>query len=276
MVAFVLGAVPFLLALQATQPSSASIVGTVRDAETGGPLAGATVVLPELDRLVVTGADGRYLLRHVAAGPQHVAVRFIGHAPRTLHALVPPAGQVEINVSLVALPHRLAALEVRTPIAVRGLDSDGSTVFPDRAASIAAVVNHPLAAEPDVFQALSGGEVQQRPETPEGMHIRGGESDQTSYLLDGVPVFSPYHAAGVSSARIGLPHTRRRQHHSGASHRGRSIGSRGRRLPDQRAIRDAGAPREGERTVVPEGRNTRLARDARGTRRKRPTAIPHV
>ena len=200
MVAFVLGAVPFLLALQATQPSSASIVGTVRDAETGGPLAGATVVLPELDRLVVTGADGRYLLRHVAAGPQHVAVRFIGHAPRTLHALVPPAGQVEINVSLVALPHRLAALEVRTPIAVRGLDSDGSTVFPDRAASIAAVVNHPLAAEPDVFQALSGGEVQQRPETPEGMHIRGGESDQTSYLLDGVPVFSPYHAAGVSSA----------------------------------------------------------------------------
>ncbi|MGH7552316.1 MAG: TonB-dependent receptor plug domain-containing protein, partial [Longimicrobiales bacterium] len=37
-------------------------------------------------------------------------------------------------------------------------------------------------------------------EAPRGVHIRGGASDQTAYLLDGVPVFSPYHAAGMFSA----------------------------------------------------------------------------
>ena len=49
-------------------------------------------------------------------------------------------------------------------------------------------------------KALGGGDVVLDPESPSGVHIRGGASDQTGYLLDGVPVFSPYHAAGVFSA----------------------------------------------------------------------------
>ena len=55
-------------------------------------------------------------------------------------------------------------------------------------------------AEPDVFQALGGGEVVLRPESPSGIHVRGGASDQVAYFLDGIPVFSPYHAAGSFSA----------------------------------------------------------------------------
>jgi hypothetical protein len=51
-----------------------------------------------------------------------------------------------------------------------------------------------------VFQALGGGDVVLRSETPTGLHIRGGASDQTAWALDGIPVFSPYHAAGTFSA----------------------------------------------------------------------------
>ena len=38
------------------------------------------------------------------------------------------------------------------------------------------------------------------PEAPEGVHLHGGAADHTAYLLDGIPVFSPYHAAGTFSA----------------------------------------------------------------------------
>ena len=38
------------------------------------------------------------------------------------------------------------------------------------------------------------------PKRRAGSSIRGGASDQTAYLLDGIPVFSPYHAAGTFSA----------------------------------------------------------------------------
>ncbi len=194
---FLLGAVGILLAAQTAQ---ATIVGTVRDGETAQPLAGAAVMLPDLERATATDSGGRYVLQQVPAGPQHITVRLIGYAQRSLHALVPRDGELEINVSLQRQPVRLQTLDVRAPVIVRGVESADTTAFPDRESSMAAARNHPLLAEPDVFQALGGGEVALRPESPSGVHLRGGASDQTAYLLDGIPVFSPFHAAGVSSA----------------------------------------------------------------------------
>ena len=169
-----LEAVEFLPAAQVIQ---ATVAGVVRDEETGRPLAGAVVALTDLNRHTGTDVMGRYVLRQVPAGPQHITVRFIGHAPRTLHALVPRDGQLEINVSLRAQPVRLPTVEVRAPVVVRGVEGEDSTAFPDRGSSIAAVWNHPLLSEPDVLQALGGGEVVLQPESPSGVHIRGGASD---------------------------------------------------------------------------------------------------
>lgn len=191
------GVVNVFFALQATQ---ATVAGVVRDQDTGEPLAGATVALTDLDRATRTGGDGRYALALVPPGPQHLMVRAIGYAPRTLDALVPQRGQLDINVSVRRLPFRLPAVDVRSRIAVRGVDSGDSTRFPDRGLSIAAIMNDPKLAEVDVLQALGGGEVLLKPEAPSGVHIRGGGADHTAYVLDGVPVFSPYHAAGVFSA----------------------------------------------------------------------------
>jgi hypothetical protein len=195
---FLLGGIKILLAVQATQ---ATVLGTVRDDKNNQPIAGAVVELIDLHRAAATDADGRYVLRGVPAGPHHVAVRFIGYARRSLHALVPPAGHLEINVALRPEPVHLAIIEVHAPPPpLGGGAGDDGTAFPDRGRSIAAVWNHPLLAEPDVLHALEGSEVVAKPESPSGLHIRGGASDQTAYLLDGIPVFSPYHAAGVFSA----------------------------------------------------------------------------
>lgn len=194
---WLLGAARLLLAAQTTQ---ASIVGMVRDGESGEPLPGAVVALTDLDRATISGADGRYALDTVPPGPQHVTVRRIGYTPRTLHALVPPYGELEIDIALRAEPALLPAVDVRPAVSVRGLDDSEGATFPDRGISAAAIRNHPLLAEPDALLALGGGEIVLRPESPSGMHLRGGASDQTTYLLDGIPVFSPYHAAGTFSA----------------------------------------------------------------------------
>jgi hypothetical protein len=186
--------------LLATQLFQATLVGTVRDEETAAPLAGAVVVLPDLDRAAATDDAGRYTLRQVPPGPHHITVRFLGYAPRTLHALVPHEGELTIDVALRPEPVRMSSIEVIAPVPVRGLDSTETRTLLDRETSIAAVRSHPLLAEPDAFQALAGGDVVLRPETPDGVHVRGGATDQTAYLLDGVPVFSPFHAAGISSA----------------------------------------------------------------------------
>ena len=182
------------------QLAQATVAGTVHDAETGRPIEHALVVLTDLERDVSTGADGRYRLSDVSPGPHHITVRFIGYAPRTLDALVPREGSLEIDVALQPTPTRLASIEVRPALSMRGVETWDTSAVADRSVSMAAVWNHPLLSEPDGFKALGGGDVVLDPESPSGMHIRGGASDQTGYLLDGVPVFSPYHAAGVFSA----------------------------------------------------------------------------
>ena len=191
-----------LLVLQiAAAPSSdrGAIAGTILEAVSGRPLAGVLVLLSDLDRGVLSDSLGRYRLEGIPAGPQHLSARSMGFESRTLHALVPRQGVLEINLSLTPRPLPLGAIEVRAPVELPRTER-GATRFPDREASSAAIANHPLLAEPDALHVLGGGEVVLNSETPGGVHIRGGPTDQTAFQLDGVPVFNPYHAAGLSTA----------------------------------------------------------------------------
>jgi Carboxypeptidase regulatory-like domain len=189
--------VQFLLALQASGP--ASVAGIVRDGETDRPLANVTVQLTDLARSTLTDQSGHYLLRDVPAGPQHLTVRFIGYAPRTLDALVPRQGRLDINVVLRPRPVPLPPIVITTPLSPTG-DQWHPFSLADRTTTVGDIRLNPLLAEPDILQSASGGDVVMDPEAPTGVHIRGGGSDQTSYLLDGIPVLSPYHVGGLFTA----------------------------------------------------------------------------
>jgi hypothetical protein len=127
----------------------ASIAGTVRDGETRAPIAGAVVVLSDLSRGTTADTGGHYLLTGVSPGPQHLTVRFMGYAPRVVHALVPSGSRLEIDVTLRATPVRLPTVVARAGVAVRGLE-EAAVAYPDRAASLAAIRSDPL---------LDGGKV---------------------------------------------------------------------------------------------------------------------
>src|SRR5881394_2345521 len=160
------------LVLLVARPAAAQIAGTVRDAASGQPIAGAQVTATDLDRATLTDSSGRYRLDGIPAGPHHLGIRLIGYAPHWLHVLVPREGEIEIDVALQPAPLPLRALEVHAPLILRGLDLGGRpAVFPDRSVSISAVRNHPLLSEPDALQAMEGGEVVVHPESPEGVHL---------------------------------------------------------------------------------------------------------
>ena len=192
------------LAALATQTSQSS--GTIRiavlDAASRQPVAGVTVVLAEASRSGSTDAAGRYVFANVAPGPQHVAARRLGYAPRTLHALVPSTGVLDLTITLSALPARLTSVRVETRrnVPVRDVDVDDDVHVGDRSLSLAAIRYHPLLPEPDAILALAGGHATARPESPDGLHVTGGASDHVAYLIDGVPVLSPYHMGATFGA----------------------------------------------------------------------------
>jgi hypothetical protein len=192
-----MSAVILLLALQSTQ---ASISGAVSDEQSGHRLTGVLVELGDLNRIALTDSTGQYHLPNVPAGPHHLTLRLPGYRTRTLHALVPAAGRLEINIVLRPEPIPLRALEVRPVVPVRGMEAPTGAFAPDRAVSNAVVRHHPQLAEVDVLQALAGGVVTVEPEAAAGLYVRGGAADHTAYVIDGVPVFSPRHAAGMFAA----------------------------------------------------------------------------
>lgn len=194
---WLLGAAKLLFVLQAADPT---VLGTIVDAAADSALVGAVVSLPDLARSAVTDAHGRYAFPSVPSGPQRIVVTHMGYAPRTLEAIVPSAGSIVINFALHAEPFRLPSIEVWLPAPLSDPNAPDSTPYPDRGLSLGAIRNDPLLSEPDAFLALGGAEVELNPESPSGIHVRGGASDQTGYALDGVPILSPYHAAGTFSA----------------------------------------------------------------------------
>lgn len=202
-----LGAVVALVAIRSVQaqvgasraPSpdragnGAEVRGSIRDGATGEPVEGATITLGETGRGVTVARDGRYVFAGVEPGPQHIAVRRIGYEPRTLHVLVPRRGVVELDVVLRSVPTPLQ------PVTVHPLQlGDGALV--DASMSGRArpdIIADPRLAEPDALLAMQGGAASVAPESPAGLNVRGGASDHTAYLLDGLPIFEPLHAAGI-------------------------------------------------------------------------------
>lgn len=80
-----------LVAQRAEKPdSTASLVGQVVSAMTGGPLPNAQVVLKVANRGVVTDSSGEFALRDVPAGPDTVKVRLIGFAEEQVPLTLKP------------------------------------------------------------------------------------------------------------------------------------------------------------------------------------------
>jgi iron complex outermembrane receptor protein len=121
-----LGAVLALAAPAAAQRPSAELSGRVADSA-GMPLPDARVRLLELGRTVVTGVDGGYRFRAVAAGSYTLAVSRVGRVPET-RRLVVVAPATKVDVVLRETRIQLAAVQVTASAgATRAQDSPQPT-----------------------------------------------------------------------------------------------------------------------------------------------------
>ncbi len=101
---------------------SASIVGTVLDAQTGLALSGVTVRVQGTDVGTVSNADGRFALRGVSTGAQTLSITYLGYGTTTQNVNV-TGGVVGVRIAL-------------TPQAI---DVDGLTVVSRRRGQAAAL-----------------------------------------------------------------------------------------------------------------------------------------
>ncbi len=177
----------------------ASVRGHVADAADGQPLAGASVVLTGEagERLgTATDADGFFALTGIRPGRYVLSASFLGYAPfsdtlaftfaeeRTLDiALTPDEREMEeIVVETERRPdRRMAGLTAVAPSAL------ARTPMPDVTYDLAGYL---LTLPGFVAPGDRGGQ----------LFVRGGTPTQNLVLLDGMPVYQPFHIVGFFSA----------------------------------------------------------------------------
>lgn len=192
-----------LLLLALGQPPAArpdsvgGLRGRVVDATTQAPVAAAAVVLRGTRTGTLTDEDGRYLLAGLPAGRATIVVSRVGYTALTREVEVRAGEETRLDVALTPSTTQLTAVRVAAEATERQQFrlSGSPGVVSVRGETIKRV---PVIGEPDVLRVvqLLPGVVATNDFTA-GYNVRGGESDQNLVLLDGFPIYNPFHLGGL-------------------------------------------------------------------------------
>ncbi len=179
-----------------------TVQGRVRDEE-GAAVRGATISLYR-DGIRLHGDDtdrlGSFRIPGVAPGPWELRVQALGYAEHAQAVDVGFATTEELDIRLVrsALELEGIAVEAEAGRERRRFEEVGGPTV--REMDLEEVRLVPGVAEPDPVRAievLPG--VVSTSDFSAAFHVRGGSQDQNLILLDGMPVFSPFHLGGLFS-----------------------------------------------------------------------------
>ncbi len=191
-----LGALAFAAPAGSVQGQPGTVAGTVTDAATGQPLAGAQVHIPALATGALSRPEGRFVLTDVPPGTHELEVDLIGYVPLTrtvsvaanetvilglrLHATALPLPEIVVTgtafeESPVTLPYAVTVSGRRT------LAEQGSPQAVDFFKNLGA--SHGIIGERQSW--YNSGQAATVPETVANVNLRGLGSSRTLVLLNG-------------------------------------------------------------------------------------------
>jgi hypothetical protein len=197
-VASLLGLVPSGIRAQS---GTGRLMGVVVDSRTGAPIV-AEITMLRPSRALQSDSSGRFLVDALPLGEATVRVRAIGYGPVDVTASILLNRLTTIAVRLTESQVTLQPVRTfaKSPERERFEELSMPSVLSIGAAERARV---PVAGERDVLRAatlLPG--VAARNDYSAGINVRGGEADQNLVLLDGIPIYNPFHFGGLFGTLI--------------------------------------------------------------------------
>jgi hypothetical protein len=165
-------------------------------------LPGANVILRAIDRAqaapqgAVSGSNGLYQIETVPPGRYALRVTFVGYASYRDTLRLEPGSVRTLTVALDPATEQLGEIVVEEEGGAATLEGGAQTV---RAADIARIPTPDVSGDlVSYLQALPS--VVSSGDRGGQLFIRGGTPSQNLVLLDGVPVYLPFHIVGFYSA----------------------------------------------------------------------------
>lgn len=198
-----IAAAAVLLGLLSSVPGDTvpgDLAGEVRGEATGEGLAAATVQLyaGRAWRTTTADATGRYRFHGVAPGRATLRAVRLDREPLELEVLVPEATVTHIELHLRPRSIPLAGLSIGAP-ALLLRHSEGREVPLDTPLGGAGGVELTPGLAEAGFGAAEGEAPGEPLEASDVLYVRGNAADLKLVLLDGAPVYTPFHLGGLMS-----------------------------------------------------------------------------
>ena len=196
------GAIAIPRALAAQDPGRGAVAGEIVEAGSGAPRPAVLVTVDGARRGALTDDAGRFAISDLVPGSHVVRVRQLGFVPQQRTIAVRAGATTTADFALAVMPVRIAGVESRD----QGRDRERFESAPNLGTLTlgrTAISRVPALGEPDVLRAvqlLPG--ISARNDFSSGYNVRGGESDQNLILLDGYPIYNPFHLGGLFSTFV--------------------------------------------------------------------------
>src|SRR6185312_742600 len=195
-------ALPFRARAQTRRDSTGVVAGRVLDAVSSEPRGGTGVAVAGTTQGAIADSAGRFVIAGVHAGAATLRARLLGYKTVERAIVVTPGDTTRVDIRLETEATVLGVVRTEArPVDRERFESRPNVGTVQVTARAAEAV--PKFGEPDIIrvvQLLPG--VEARNDFSTGLNVRGGEADQNLILLDGYPIYNPFHLGGLFSTFI--------------------------------------------------------------------------
>ncbi len=196
---------PLAAQLERGGADGARVTGMVRGRFLDGvrSLPYAIVEVRSTDRRnsVVADSTGRYTIAGLRAGDVRLRVSHPGHDAVELTVRVPSTGTVAVDLELTAVPMRLDPVDVTADLSRPEIAEPGRRVVdrdvPNPSVEVQMLEISPALGEAGMLDAVQGLPGNDPSDPSDILFMRGSTAELKLVLLDGVPVLTPFHVAGL-------------------------------------------------------------------------------
>ena len=169
------------------------IAGRVTDATTGEALIGVNVSIDGTTQGTSTDVDGNYIILNVRPGEYALRFSYIGFSTQVISGIRVSTGQTtryDIELQEEVIEGEEIVIQAERPLVQKDLTSSKKTVVAEEIDALPVEgFFGVLVTQAGVNQGADGA-----------IHIRGGRSNEVSYLVDGMSVGNPFDTNGLATS----------------------------------------------------------------------------
>lgn len=169
------------------------IAGTVTDAGNGEALIGVNILIEGTQQGTVTDENGNYVLLNVRPGTYTIIFSYIGFQNQQITGVNATTGEttrLDVRMQEEVIEGEEIIVQAERPLVQKDQTASKKTVVAEEIDKLPVeTIFGVLATQAGVTQG-AGGE----------LHIRGGRSNEISYLVDGLSVSNPFNTNGLATS----------------------------------------------------------------------------